>query len=361
MTQPAVDAPTGAPPPVAPVRPRRRPWRVVAVVAASALGAAAIGANFIRVPYIITSPGEATALDAEIVSITGAPTYRRDEDLLFLTVRVSNRDPSLWRYLFAQLDDDVSVEPREEIIGCQSYEESTRLNDLLMRESQDAATTVALRQLGYEVVEESSRVVIEDVQCDGPSRGRLMAGDVVTAVDGTPVAVGDDVRPRVLAHSPGERLRVTVDRGGETRDVTVRLGTREGAAFMGIAFQTVTEKRFPFEVAIDTRRVSGPSAGLAFTLAIIDELTPGDLTGNQRVAVTGSIRPDGVVERVGGVPQKTVTARERRVSLMLVPRGEAREARPHAEGMRVVAVGTIDEALEALRRAGGDPVEIPDQ
>ena len=357
MTEPEVDAPAGAPPSVAPAKPRRRPWQVAAVVLASALGAAAIGANFIRVPYIITSPGEATPLDADVVSITGAPTYSLDDDLLFLTVRVSNRDPNLWRYLFALLDDDVSVDKREEVIGCQSYAESTRLNDLLMSESQDAATTVALRRLGYEVVEEGNRVVVVDVLCDGPSRDRLMAGDVITAVDGTPVAVADDVRPLVVAHSPGERLRVTVDRGGETREVDLRLGERDGAAFMGIRSQTVTEQHFPFSVKIDTRSVSGPSAGLAFTLAIIDELTPGDLTGNQRVAVTGSILPDGTVQVVGGVPQKTVTARERGVSLMLVPRGEAREARSHAGDMRVVAVGTIDEALQALEQSGGDPVE----
>ena len=36
---------------------------------------------------------------------------------------------------------------------------------------------------------------------------------------------------------------------------------------------------FPIQVDFDIQRVGGPSAGLAFALAIIDDLTPGDLTG----------------------------------------------------------------------------------
>ena len=35
--------------------------------------------------------------------------------------------------------------------------------------------------------------------------------------------------------------------------------------------------------------MGGPSAGLAFTLAILDRMTPGRLLGDQRVAVTGTI------------------------------------------------------------------------
>jgi PDZ domain-containing protein len=355
MAQRVVDAPPGASPPRRDTATRRRVWRAVWVTAAATLGVAAVGANFVRVPYVITSPGDAKPLGS-IVRVDGAPTYRHDNDLRFLTVRVSNEDPSLWRYLFAQLDSDASVERRERVIGCATYDENARLNNLLMGESQTAATTVALSRLGYEVSEAGRRAVIVSVQCDGPSRDRLMLGDVITAVDGAPVTANDTIRPLLLAHRPGERVRVTVDRGGSSREVTVLLGRREGSAYLGIATQTVIDERFPFNVEIDTRRVSGPSAGLAFTLAVIDVLTPGDLTGDQRVAVTGSISPDGTVGQVGGVEQKTVTARERGVTLLLVPKGEARDARPHAGLMRVIAVATIDDALTALERFGGDPV-----
>ena len=68
---------------------------------------------------------------------------------------------------------------------------------------------------------------------------------------------------------------------------------------------------FPVKVDVDTAGIGGPSAGLAMTLAILDDLTPGDLTGGKRVAVTGTIDPEGNVGEIGGIEQKAVAARAR--------------------------------------------------
>ncbi len=310
----------------------------------------------VKVPYVIISPGDATALDESVVSISGAPTFEHDGELLFLTVRVSNDDPNVWRYLFAQLDDDVTVQKREDVIGCASYADSGRLNDELMRQSQDVAKEVALTRLGYEVGLIGTRVIIRDVECDGPAEGELRPGDVVTAVDGTPVTTAEEIAPLVQQHRPGDRATFAVERDGDPVDVDVTLGDREGVAYAGVVSQTLSEWSFPVEVEIDTQRVSGPSAGLAFALSIVDDLSPGDLTGGQKVAITGSIEPDGSVGPVGGVAQKAVTAREAGATLMLVPFGEGAEARAHAGDMDVVVVRSLDEALRALEAAGGDAV-----
>lgn len=348
--EPAADAPA------APSRRRRRWPAVLGTVALGVVAVIVTAMAIIHVPYVIISPGEATALDDDVVTISGVPTYAHRGDLLYLTVRVTNDDPNIWRYVLAKLDDDVSVTEREDIIGCASYEESARLNQDLMGQSQDIAKQVALQRMGYQVTESGGRVVIVNVECGGPSEGSLRLADVITAVDGTPVAKADDVRPLVQAHQAGETVRFTVERDDETREVAVRLGRRDGVGFVGIATQTFTDASFPVDIKIDTARVSGPSAGLAFTLAIIDDLTPGDLTGGRRVAITGSIQPDGSVGIVGGVEQKAVTARRNRVRLMLVPVGEAKAAREHADGLKVVPVRTVEDALAALAANGGDPV-----
>jgi PDZ domain-containing protein len=103
--------------------------------------------------------------------------------------------------------------------------------------------------------------------------------------------------------------------------------------------------------------VTGPSAGLAFTLTLIDELSPGNLTGGKDVAVTGTMDLDGHVGEVGGVPQKTATAINAGAKLFLVPTGEVKEARRRAgSALTVVGVHTIDDALRALREHGGAPV-----
>jgi PDZ domain-containing protein len=132
-----------------------------------------------------------------------------------------------------------------------------------------------------------------------------------------------------------------------------------GTTCLGVSSQGFVTYQFPIDVKIDTQRVGGPSAGLAFTLAIIDDLTPGSLTGDERVAVTGTIQPDGTVGEVGGVEQKAITARTNGVQLMIVPKAEVADARRGAGDVRVVGVRNVDEALDALHEAGGAEVPPP--
>jgi len=122
---------------------------------------------------------------------------------------------------------------------------------------------------------------------------------------------------------------------------------------MESAVTRVLKVDFPVKIKIATGDVSGPSGGLAFTLTIIDDLTPGNLTGGKTVAVTGTIDGDGNVGEVGGVPQKAVAARSAGARLMIVPRAEVRDARTKAGDMKVIGVSTLDEALAALRSNGG--------
>jgi PDZ domain-containing protein len=83
------------------------------------------------------------------------------------------------------------------------------------------------------------------------------------------------------------------------------------------------------------------------------------LTGGTKVAVTGTIAPDGTVGAVGGVEQKAITARTNGVQLMIVPKAEAADARRGAGDVRVVGVENVDQALDALHRAGGTEVPPP--
>jgi len=363
LAAPSADPGIFPPPPVDggdPRSGRHRPWIAWVVGIVSVLIVAAlVGAAFIHVPYVIISPGDATALDDTVLQVDGATTYRPNGDLLYLTVAVSNRDPNLYRYLFARLDGDVAVDKRERVIGCAGYAESQRLAVDEMDQSQDVAKAVALRRLGYDVPADPGRVQVLDVECDGPSDGRIQLGDVIVAVDGTPVASADEVRPLIVAHPPGDEVVFTVQRAGEERTVRVELGERGGAAFAGILTQTDRRHRIPIDVKIDTARVSGPSAGLAFSLAIIDNLTPGDLTGRGDVAVTGTILEDGSVGPVGGVAQKAVTARQAGARLMIVPRDEVGAARERAGDMKVVGVRNLDDALAALAAAGGSSIAAP--
>src|SRR4051794_17327927 len=76
-----------------------RGWTVATVVLIVAVLGATIALAAIHVPYVIISPGGATSLDAGVVSISGTTTYAHRGSVLYLTVRVTNDDPTLLRYL----------------------------------------------------------------------------------------------------------------------------------------------------------------------------------------------------------------------------------------------------------------------
>ena len=335
-------------------RPRRRMrwWEKVVIAVAPILAIAILAATFIGLPYVVFSPGNADPVQ-DAVTIEGAPSYPLDGSVLFLTVKVTTQRPNLWRVLQGWIDDNRRVMSEDEYFGDVSRKETRQIDDLLMVRSQDVAKLVALERLGYEVPVVAAEIGF--VVADGPSAGTLEVGDVIDTINGqsvtTPAAVGEAVR----ANPPGSEIAVGVTRGGETMEQVVTSGDDgEGHALLGIS--SVPVYAFPIDITIDTGAVSGPSAGLAFTITILDELTSGELTGGKTVAMTGTINERGEVGLVGGVRQKAVAARRAGAALILVPLGEESEAREGAGDVPVVGVATLDDALDALYAIGGDVI-----
>ncbi|HUF84486.1 MAG TPA: S16 family serine protease, partial [Acidimicrobiia bacterium] len=287
--------------------------------------------------------------------------------VLFVTVSVLD-SPNAYTTLSGWLDDDIDVLTEDEFFGDRTPEEDEELNRIAMTDSQIVATKVGLERLGYPVP--VREYVVAGVEPDSPADGELEVGDAITAIDGVPVGMVPDLGAAVRARPPGDPVTLTLTRttqkkkekeGKRRQELTVTLTTRatpdgpnEGQAQVGI-FST-PRFDFPVEVQIDTGDVGGPSAGLAFTLTILDELSPSDLTGGEKVAVTGTIELDGAVGPIGGVAQKAVAARRAGAELFLVPAAEAAEARRHADGMKIAGVRDLDDALAALQRAGGEPL-----
>ncbi|MBQ0829018.1 S16 family serine protease [Streptomyces tagetis] len=118
------------------------------------------------------------------------------------------------------------------------------------------------------------------------------------------------------------------------------------------------------DVTLRLADVGGPSAGLMFALGIVDKLdgdgSGGDLTGGRVVAGTGTITDGGVVGAVGGVPLKTQAARRDGATVFLVPKAECADARAELpKGLRLVPVGTLKGAVDALRALTTGKGEVP--
>jgi putative serine protease PepD len=72
---------------------------------------------------------------------------------------------------------------------------------------------------------------LEQVVDGAPAdRAGLRAGDEVTAVDGDAIESGDELRERIDAKRPGDKLTLTITRNGDERTVEVTLGERPASA-----------------------------------------------------------------------------------------------------------------------------------
>jgi len=200
-----------------------------------------------------------------------------------------------------------------------------------------------------------------------PADEVLDAGDMITAIDGTTINLASDIAPALEGKKAGDTVTVTYVRPGEAEPQTaeVKLTTAEGGrVILGIipdpSPPSTIQFSFPIEVTIDSGQVGGPSAGLAFTLALLDSLTPGSLTGGKNVAATGTIKPSGDVGNIGGIRQKTITVERAGADVFLVPVDEEPDAKAAAEGtdLKVVGVRNLDDALKALADLGGNALEL---
>ncbi len=350
---------------------QRHPWRWLTVL--SVLVAVGIVASLtVYLPYYAYTPGSATDTE-HVIKIEGAESYPSDGEIDYTTVRIQHLTP--WRAFVAWRDPAIDVVSESAYLGNLSPSDNKAFNLQLMGASKEAAIYVALTKLGYDVPVSGGGAVVRDVSPDVPAASVLKTGDVILAVNGTPVHLDSDLGPILAKFKPGDQVTLTVERpvpdsasfGGtqdyDTLSPLVTLAARDdGTALIGISPGTRNDVKFdfPVNVDIDSGSVGGPSAGLAFTLGVIDALTPGELTGGEKVATTGTISLDGTVGAVGGVKQKTVTVERAGAKVFLVPASEAEEAREAAgDGdLKIVPVEDVDDALAALAEIGGNGADL---
>ena len=305
----------------------------------------------IQLPYLAWSPGPTPEV-IDLLSVEGADQYPVEGDLYMLTV--SQQDLNVYELLAAIADPQVDVLERTAVRPIDvTQEEYQRQSRERMDESKVAAISVALDRLDYDVTVEGEGVEVLSVLEGTPAEGALAAGDIITAVNGKPVFVGPDASAEITSYLIGETIILTVARGEDVIEVPITLiehNQNKGQSMVGFSPATHNPRFvFPIDIEIDSSNIGGPSAGMMYTLAIFNVLTPDDITHGFRIAGTGTISTNGDVGPIGGVRQKVVGATLSGAEYILVPDANYEEAlTADIQGAEIVAVGTIDEALEFL-------------
>lgn len=332
-------------------------------------------------------PADAEAVEPRL-EIDGTPTYASDGQIYFVTIR---QPPiTLLDWLVTRDSPAVRYMSYTDKYGDQSEEQLLQSGQRQMTGAKDRATYVALKAAGFDVSRKEGAAVVDyliclkanatNTKCEEyvPANDVLQPLDTIVELDGKPVKVLDDLGGILKNIEAGDKVDITFERDGkqQTGKVTTIAAPGETPTRTIIGFSPVdtTTVELPKGVSVDfsTEGIGGPSAGLAFTLTLIDEVTKGNLMGPQRVAVTGEIDIDGNVGAIGGLSAKASAVAQVGVKYFLVPKSQpgpgddptrpdfdSVEAARKVVGDRVeiIPVGTLDEALAVLARLGGDPIE----
>lgn len=327
-------------------RPQHRPKPQRSLTAAAAvffvLGVVILAWN-IPLPLVAFSPGPVGDASAAVI-VEGHPVQKPHGELLMLTVE--SQPLNAFEAVVAGIDPTVDVLSRGRVRPPnQSDEEYQRLNLQMMDQSTATAITVALSKLN--LGSQAHSVFITGYAAATPAGKVLQIGDQITAIDGQKVTSVDDLAPAMAGKKPGNSVKLTVLRDGEEHSYDIELAENPdtpGQPFIGIFI-----RQLPFWIDVNPGIVGGPSAGMMYTLAIIETLSNGDLAHGHVVAGTGTISSDGTVGAIGGVRQKVVAAEAAGAEYMILPQAnyEAAMTAPR-HSMKLVPVSTIDDALQFL-------------
>lgn len=318
---------------------------------------AGLVANSITLNEYVLSPGLAQPV-GPLVTIPSLKGHTRQHQIYLTDVYLTQVKALQWP--LDELNSNDAVYSTTALFGGPAQPAQVQQQEALqMVSSSEQARVVALRYLGYAVPERTGAVVLEIVAGGAASRlTDLQLGDAITAVGGHPTPTSADVAAALAREHPGQRVTLTVRHvDGAHGTESLVLGHKPGhptAPFAGVGLGNAPYYVLPFQVDINSDGIGGPSAGLAFTLGIINALSGGDLTGGHRVAATGTIDLKDRVGVVGGVPQKTIAVRNAGATVFLVPPGNYHDALSKAgPHLHVIEVATLGQALHALQRLGG--------
>jgi PDZ domain-containing protein len=375
---PTADAPgvDGSP------RRRRWPWVVGAL-----LTLLLVGIFTVPTGWDLYSPGSLRPTEAAI-SIKGHTAFESRGAITYPTVSIGTRPTTVAGLIRGLLDDRIDIKSKQDIYPAGNIQQDEVVNQQMMEDSKLAATVVAFRKVGYPVSVTGTGAFIDQVLKGFPASSTLHQGDVITAVGGHPITTADQLRPLLAGHASGSTVDLTIRRPAQssanqssttlstgasssnqsssrTFDASVALGSNPqdpSRGYLGVAVSTADQGLdLPFGIDMDSGAVTGPSGGLAWTLGLIDRLTPGDLTGGKTVVATGEMAVDGTVGQIGGLEQKMAAVLRNGADIFLYPasspKASVRTIQDMAKGhdVKLYPVSNIDDALKILAPKGLQP------
>jgi PDZ domain-containing protein len=313
------------------------------------------------IPEYSISPGQAIDT-ATLVTVPQVQPKDYVGSIYMTDVTLTHLTPILW--IYDHVVSDVSIYPASEIVGSSDPSQFSQQQLSQMANAKLAAGVAAFSYLNRRVPEVYGAEVLATVP-GTPAYGVLRPGDLVTEVGGKTVTSMSTFAAAITSYPPGSVVRLLVIRQNVNSSsldfkrisFTVKLGSdpRNGKkAFLGVEYTQGVFYVLPGSIKIATGEIGGPSAGLAFALQLVQELSHHRFARGVKVAATGTIAPNGIVGEVGGVPQKAVAVYRAGVKIFLVPKQQVSQARTYVgKKLTIIGVSSLSQAIDAIKGLRG--------
>lgn len=304
----------------------------------------------LTVPYAAQGKGPTynTLGDVEgmpVVDIEGAKVDETSGNLNMTTVAVRT-NMTLAQALGRWIATDDTLVPMEQIFPSGVSESEVQEQNATAFASSESNATISAMNYLHKPIES----MVVDIADNSPAQDKLKVNDVITAVNGQKFATPGDLAKIIRDKKPGDIVTLTVGRQDKEEKMDVTLGEREvdgeTIAFLGVT--TVAQPAGDVKVTYNLKDVGGPSAGLMFSLAVVDKLSPGELTGGKFIAGTGTISADGTVGPIGGITHKIPAAKDAGAEAFLVPADNCAEAATVDDAPTLIKVDSLEDAVHDL-------------
>jgi len=323
-----------------------------------------------RLDAYIMKPGSAYDV-SKFVTVENDYTENKGS-MSLMTVAMQQATP--FSYLWAKTQKYQKLMDINQVRNPLEDEEEYNVRQLkLMSDSQFNAKYIAFQKAGLQTTIHFDGVFVLNVLDGGASDGLLKAGDEIIEVDGQKISnqqmLVDLLKPKEL----GDKATVKFIRNKIEQEVTITLKeiprAEEKRAGLGISYAESKSIETNPKVTMKTEDIGGPSAGLMFTLEILDQLLEEDLTKGYAVAGTGEMLVDGSVGRIGGIDYKVIAADKDDMEIFFAPDDEispelkakypelesnyataVKTAKEIGTKMKIVPVKTVDDAIKYLKQ-----------
>ena len=261
----------------------------------------AIAFSFYPIEKYVMRPGNAYNVEDFITVENGDVDDKGSFSLM--TVSVAKATPAT--YIVAQLNKYHEILDVNAVRQQGEDDNEYRVRQLkLMSDSQFNALYVAFTKANLPFTVSYKGVYVLNVLEDGAAEDVLQAGDIVTEVDGQIIFRQTELVELLNNKKKGDKVEIVIERDNKliTKNLTLKeIPGSKGRIGLGITFAESKTIRTDPNVDADTEKIGGPSAGLMFTLEILNQLLDVDISKGYNIAGTGEMNEDGTVGRIGGV------------------------------------------------------------